>query len=37
LGCMREVNCYRAFHSTNQAQDHNSLLKSMHMQRGQRH
>ena len=28
------VNCYRAFHSADQVQDHNALLKSMHMQRG---
>ena len=28
-----KANCYRAFHSTRQAQDHNSLLKSMHVQR----
>ena len=27
------VNCYRAFHSADQVQDHNALLKSMHIQR----
>ena len=31
------VNCYRAFHSTDQAQDRNALLESMHMQCGQCH
>ena len=25
------VNCYRAFHSADQVQDHNALLKSMHI------
>ena len=27
------LNCYRAFHSADQVQDHNALLKSMHIQR----
>ena len=27
------VNCYRAFHSADQVQDHNALLQSMHIQR----
>ena len=25
------VNCYRAFHAADQVQDHNALLKSMHI------
>ena len=27
------MNCYRAFHAADQVQDHNALLKSMHILR----